>query len=481
MKFFKRIAASVLTLITLVSSVNAENIRLRGLDEYDKSSYSYYLDENLTCTEETLLTFDDADDFSRADAAEGIKDGAIGFTATKDRPQWQIISTDTDSFKLSVTDKLRQTVKLRVYVNDVDLIGCDHDAVYATPQTGSGTLYITLASKKGGLGHTWQHTFYGSGWHEMELSFDCHNVAYDSLDDIDYSNLTSLRVWCIAYEGLELRFDDMRLCTYDNPNYTEPEAPYGGRWLSTCDYDALDGVILTEWYGSCFDLENKTQGSSSVRITGHKENVDHRVCIAVDNVPINYDEDSICFDMYISDPALLGTDWQIRLEHNAQAAHYSMNYNIMTSNVVDEEMRYTYLKKGWNHFQIPFNEMNVNIGAAYKDVFTNDLELTQLMFFIAGTGADEEENYVINYDNFYVAKTADLKAAKAAMKAEREKAEETETTLSETQVSDIVGSSDGPTATLAAGGIGGVLPMIIVAAVIIVGAGAGIALVKRKK
>ena len=44
-------------------------------------------------------------------------------------------------------------------------------------------------------------------------------------------------------------------------------------------------------------------------------------------------------------------------------------------------------------------------------MLTEDLVLTQLMFFIEGTGATEKENYLIKYDNFYVTKTANLKAA----------------------------------------------------------------------
>ena len=202
----------------------------------------------------------------------------------------------------------------------------------------------------------------------------------------------------------------------DNPNYQQPEAPYGGRWLSTCDYDALDGPILTEWYGSYYDLEEKVQGSSSLAITGHMENVDHRVCIGIDDVDVVYAEDTICFDMYISDLALLGTDWQIRLEHNAQAAHYSVNYNMITSSVVNDKMQPTNLKSGWNHIQLPLRKTNVSIGEQYKDQFTNDLTLTQLVFYIAGTGNTEEQNYLIRYDNMYVAKTADLQAAKEALK-----------------------------------------------------------------
>ncbi len=389
------------------------------LDQFDKTSLSYYADANLKYDEDELLGLDGMDDIDYPGSfAVETPDGGtgIGFKTDYNNAHWTLINTPTDSFQLEIDDKFTQTIKMRVYVNDDELMACDHDSVYDTPQVGSQTLYITLASEKGGIGHTWQHTFYGSGWHDIELSFTCHNIAYPNLEKIDYSNLTSLNVWCSAKAGLEVYFDSMRLVTYENPNYKTPEAPYGGRWLSTCDYDALDGPILTEWYGSYFDLEEKVQGSSSLAITGHNENVDHRVCIGIDDVDVVYSEDTICFDMYISDLSLLGTNWQIRLEHNAQAAHYTVNYSMIQSSVVDDKMRSSSLKSGWNHIQLPLNKTNVSIGAGYEDTFTNDLTLTQLVFFIVGTGKTEAQNYLIRYDNMYVAKTADLQAAKQAIK-----------------------------------------------------------------
>ena len=91
-------------------------------------------------------------------------------------------------------------------------------------------------------------------------------------------------------------------------------------------------------------------------------------------------------------------------------------YNMIASSVVDDRMRSTNLKNGWNHIQLPLSKTRVSIGADYVDQFTNDLTLTQLVFYIAGTGKTEEQNYLIRYDNMYVAKTADLQAAKDAMK-----------------------------------------------------------------
>ena len=389
-------------------------VRYPWLNEFDKSTLSMYLGDKLTCTSEDILYFEpefDGIDYPGSDPIEGPVDAGIGYTCLSDLAHWKLVDTGKNAFSMSITNKFTQTVKMWVYVNDIDLMGCDHDAVYGTPQKGSGTLYITLHDDTG-HGHTWQHTFNGSGWHEIELSFTCHNVAYKDLEKINYDNLNRLSIWCIGYEGLEVQFDNMSLCTYDNPGYTIPEAPNGGRWLSTCDFEALDGPILTEWYGSFFDLDEKTQGSSSVAIAGHKENVDHRVCIGINDVPVYYEEDTICFDMYISSLNLLGTDWQIRLEHNAQAAHYAVNYNILKDCAVDENGKPTSLKSGqWNHIRLPLNKTKVVIGEGYAGTFTNDLVLTQLVFYIAGTGTSEAQNYLIRYDNFYVTKTENLPVA----------------------------------------------------------------------
>ncbi|MBR5615198.1 MAG: hypothetical protein IKW66_00105, partial [Clostridia bacterium] len=82
------------------------------LDEFDKSSYAYYLDDKLTMTEEQLLYFDMFDDFEYPGSAEaeGYVDDAIGFTCTKDTPHWSLLNTPVDSFSIEVYDKFAQTV-----------------------------------------------------------------------------------------------------------------------------------------------------------------------------------------------------------------------------------------------------------------------------------------------------------------------------------------------------------------------------------
>lgn len=407
----KKIAALIVAVS--LAAVFAVPAGAKGLTKFDKSSYSEYLDKNLKMKQETIVTFDDMlNQGVGSITSQGKKGNALVSTALSDGTV-TAVNMPAGSFHFSVDDKFRQTVKMWVYVSDIDKLACDHDSVGAV-QEGSGTLWITL-STSGGVGHTWQHTFgaYQSGWHEIELSFLCHNVAYGGLKRIDYSDLNGLNIWCNAKAGLELRFDEMRLVTYSNPNYEGPgEAPYGGRWLSTCDYDALDGANLTEWYGSYYDLEDKTQGSSCLAITGHRENTDHRIGIGVDSVLVNYEEDSICFDMYISDLKLAGSDWQFRLEHNAQAAHYTVNFATILVSAVDGRRRPTALKNGWNHIQIPFKKTGAVIGDGYTKTFADkNFELTQLMFFVAGTGESDKENYVLKYDNIYVAKTADIMAA----------------------------------------------------------------------
>ena len=204
------------------------------VNEHDKTSLSMYLDDKLKAKDTSLFAFDEPESVSRfAYTAENRKgyDNCVGFTLDSNSTHWDVFNLPTDTFSVSIDDKFSQTIKLWVYINDIDLLVCDHDAVYDTPQVGSGTLYITLSDKKGAIGHTWQHTVSGSGWHEIELSFTCHNVAYKNLEKINYENLTQMSLWVNGKAGLELRFEDLRLCNYTNPGYKTPEAPYGGRWL----------------------------------------------------------------------------------------------------------------------------------------------------------------------------------------------------------------------------------------------------------
>lgn len=439
-----------------------------GLNEFDKSSQSMYLDDNLKMTEQTLATFDDMTNQSTGTITNKGKKGNALLVNSPSGGRIDAVNMPSGSLDFAITDKFKQTVKMWVYVNDIDLLVCDHDSVYENPQDGSGTLYINFKTA-GGVAHTWQHTFYGSGWHEIELSFFCHNVSYDNLDKIDYSNINGLYIWCSAKAGLELRFDDMRLVTYSNPNYKEPEAPYGGRWVSTLDYDSLDGANLTEWYGSSFDLEDKTQGSSSLAITGHKENVDHRVCIGVRDVPVNYLEDSLCFDLYLSDLKLVGTHWEMRFEHNAQAAHYAADFSAILSKAYDENGKPTALKAGWNHIRIPLRNTKVNIGEAYTEKFADkNLVLTQMVFYVQGTGESDKENYVIKYDNMYVAKTDVLLGKEDPVAQSSSVAESSEIISSQ----DGEGENDGSKTGLV---IGIVVAVAVVAVVVV------IVLVSKKK
>ncbi|MBP3388798.1 MAG: hypothetical protein J6K98_02875 [Clostridia bacterium] len=433
-----------------------------GLNEFDKSSQSMYLDDNLKMTEQTILTFDDMTNQSVGSITnKGKKGNALAVSSPGDNGHLSVINVPQNSFEFAINDKFKQTIKMWVYVNDIDLLVCDHDSVYDHPQDGSGTLHIAFQSK-GGTAHNWQHTFYGSGWHEIELSFFCHNVSYDSLDNINYDCFNGLTAWCSAKAGLELRFDEMRLVTYSNPNYKEPEAPYGGRWISTLDYDALDGANLTEWYGSYFDLEDKTQGSSSLAITGHKENVDHRVCIGVKDVPVNYLEDTLCFDLYLSDLKLVGTHWEMRYEHNAQAAHYAADFSAIRTKAYDENGKRTSLKAGWNHIRIPLKSTKANIGEAYTEKFADkNLVLTQMVFYVQGTGESDKENYVIKYDNMYVAKTSDLLGKDKPVAQSSSVAESSDVISSE----DGAGENDGPNTGLV---IGIVVAVAVVAVVVII-------------
>jgi len=299
-----------------------------------------------------------------------------------------------DMFEFAVTDKLRQSVKLMVWVNDIDLIHCDHDMVHPDPQKGSATLWVTF-SEGDGPGWTLQHTFAGSGWHELELCFNTTNTWYTTELKVNYSHLTCLRMMCFPEPGLEIKIASPRFVTYSS-DYVCPEAPNGGRWISTCDCTALDGVCLSEWYNSSFDFEEKTFGESSVMIHGHREHEDFRVCVGCRPIPIDRERDVLCFKLFISDTELCGTNWHCRVEDYApHKACIGFGYNDINNGTQGG------LKNGWNTVRIPLSTLKMGYN---KDILGEDWDDFRLSFVtLHVVGESREEEYVLRYDEMYVA------------------------------------------------------------------------------
>ena len=171
-----------------------------------------------------------------------------------------MLGVSSAAFRADVYDRKRLTLKFWIYVNDMTLMEGDKGL------PDHGTIYVRVSSEGGddAAEHGWNHTIEGAGWQEVELSFTCNNTYYAILKACDYRHLNYFRLFCYGRTGLEVRLDDLRLVEY-RAGYTQPPAPFGGHWISTCDCTALDGVLLTEFFGASFDPGCKTGGSTSLR------------------------------------------------------------------------------------------------------------------------------------------------------------------------------------------------------------------------
>lgn len=323
------------------------------------------------------------------------------FSVKFDRDEFQAeaLYTDDDAFSFGIADRRRETVKILAYINDIDLLECDHDMVYKDPQKNFGTLWIVFGkSRDSKYKYSIQHTFKSSGWHMLEISFNTDNIIYEDRCNLDYSEFHYMQIRANVKGGLEMKFAFFDKFSFDNPGYVMPKCPRGGKWLSTCDCESLDGTVLTEWMNSSFDFENKTQGSSSVSITGHKEHVDYRCVWGGLDVPLERENDIFHMDMYIDSLDRVGDDFICRLsqsEGGPGSAVYSFDYRILQkfSNFGGG------LKDGWNEVDVPACEMIESID---KNYFSEPFEyrIEHIVCFWAGASADLD--YTVKYDNMYI-------------------------------------------------------------------------------
>ncbi|MBQ8533957.1 MAG: hypothetical protein IJ462_03910 [Clostridia bacterium] len=326
-------------------------------------------------------------------------DGCVSINFAGDK----LFETENGDVKFSIKDRRRETIKMWVYINDISLLSCDHDSVYDKEQAGSGTLIFSFAeSDRTSNKYRLQHTLEGNGWHLVEISFNTHNNIYEDFIKVDLANIGWMSVTGQGRGALQFKFDGLTKYTYSNDGYTEPECPKNGKWISTCDYDSLDGGILTEWYASSFDLNEKVQGSSSLSLTAHKEHVDFRAVWGGLNVPINRQKDCFHFDIYISDVETIGKVLQARLSHHESggegSAVISFGYDLANScaRAADGSKGF---KNGWNSVDIPVFSMDYNID---KNYYKNgiDYRVEHVVFF--WEGASEDKEYTVKYDNMYI-------------------------------------------------------------------------------
>lgn len=341
----------------------------------------------------------------RTDKKQGK--GAVSVNVPSAKSNAVLLQTKVGVFDFTVTDPYAQNIKMWVYVSDCDAIACDHDAVYDTPQEDSFTLNICFGNSTSGYNYSLQHTMHGSGWQEIDINFATDNVVEKTRKNINW-NFRFLQIRCKTVSGVTVKFDDIRLIQYST-TYQIPECENNGRWISTCDYNALDGGIITEWYGSSFDLDEKSQGTSSLRIDGYPIHVDFRVTFSGMSTQMYYDRDVFCMDMYIDDIKNMSTTFEARIGQNeagsSDYAYYAFSFGLMNRYANGGEG----LKSGWNKLQMPFNKMIPKVCEDYYGEGYRDMIIYKITFFnpaTAYTGADAP--YTFRYDNLYVTDKSNL-------------------------------------------------------------------------
>ncbi len=384
--------------MTVARSLNVSQSRLTALLEKETSGSTYkkqYSDYIKDYYEEQLLSFDDVDfdgavfrqNYSLDETYQREGDGAARIVITAQDKALEQLMWHNNAFDFAVEDLKKTTLKLWVFIEDDDKFTCDHDAGYGR-QENQTTLFFRALDRQGRY-HAWNHTLTGNGWHEIELSFNFNNGVHDGFD---YAHITGFGMMAAAEVGTIVEVDDLRFVTYET-DYEPTTLPEGDRWISECEADALDGLIVQEWYGCSYDLEDKKNGTSSVRCEGDPSVNDFRSIFHVGGVPMNYQEDVLVFWMKVND---LRTVSNLFIELNQVQDTHEYEYGISLAKLQE----YGLSKKAgeWSKIVVPLSDFRQNFK---PDVYGTDENITLnfARFVISGVNG---KSYVVHYDDIYL-------------------------------------------------------------------------------
>ena len=239
-----------------------------------------------------------------------------------------------------------------------------------------------------GRNHCWNHTVTNNGWHQIELSFNVHN-GVDS--DFDYAHINGFWVGLMTYDDVTVMIDAMRGVTYDTDYVPQPiEGEEDGRLISDCEYNALDGAIIQEWYGASYDLDDKMQGASSLHSYGDASVSDFRTIIANLDIRMDRSRDELVFSIKISTPETIESFF-IEL-NQVQDSH-----EISAFFTLDDLRQYGYTgcADAWCEIRIPLSVFSVQLNPGMG----NDITLHNFRFCANATGAGSFE---YNIDHIYL-------------------------------------------------------------------------------
>lgn len=364
-----------------------------------KDSLCRYQEYGIEVRETKLESFDNLHDegwrypagavTNHCDFREGT--GCLSMSCREDG----VLGVSSAAFWADVYDRKRLTLKFWIYVNDMTLMEGDKGL------PDHGTIYVRVSSGGGDdvAEHGWNHTIEGAGWQEVEMSFTCNNTYYAILKACDYRHLNYFRLFCYGKKGLEVRLDDLRLVEY-SAAYTQPPAPFGGRWISTCDCAALDGVLLTEFFGASFDPVCKTGGSTSLRTRGTAAHGDYRLYVGDCGFRLHYQTDVLCFSLCVADIARVREIF-IELNEHQDTHEYEQAFSLAD---------WGYTQNGvWQDIRIPLTAFRQNF---CPSIFgpCEDILLENFRFCVRGTSRTEA--FDVHIDRIYIADVRRLEEAK---------------------------------------------------------------------
>lgn len=358
-----------------------------------KQSYSDYVTEY---EEITLIPFHAGDRgysvlqngfYDKANSIDG--QGALRWNLKGQLPTvTRLISEEKNTFSFDASDRQKSTLKFWLYVSDTDMVACDHDNVYGIQQN-QATFYFRAIDKDGRV-YCWNHTITNNGWHEIELTFNVHNGFTEGFD---FAHVTGFWFGLGTYGDVTIMMDRLRGVHY-RTDYA-PQAIEGGtnpRLISDCEYDALDGAVVQEWYGTSYDLADKVQGRSSLHNCGDSTVNDFRTIVANLEIPMDHERDVLVFHFKVADPLALKN---ILIELNQiQDVH---EFQHMFSLEELKQYGFTGEKDTWCEIRIPLSVFEVSL----KDGLGDTVTLKNFRF--VGWASSDSVTFDYHIDHIYLA------------------------------------------------------------------------------
>ena len=400
-KIVGTIIASVSTLAVIFTAFPVAAVSKASV-AFHKSSLSQYTSQSkLRVTEQLLWDFESSGSYYTLDSSDSTQGSYSGKVSLSSNKSNCYLFSLTNKFSVNASDKKKVTFKVDIWVNDMSLVAHDHEAGY--PQndyTHFGTLYWRLKDKNGrthGINTSVSDNEGKGGWQTMEFSLLHDNGKSSSFD---YSNITGSFIYFNGRAGVTVRVDNLRVCYYSNSGYTADNEgiPSGSRVVSRCDADALDGAVISEWYGTSFDFTHQMFGSSCLAYKACTVD-DYRIFFGEYDFSISQSADYICFWLWLPKGAEISR-WFMEANYTQDNGNEFENPNWSVENLTKHAV--DGFKTGeWNLLQVPLSALKNNNNGR------DSLNLEHFRMVLQSEG----DPFTVYFDNIYFCNATQKEAA----------------------------------------------------------------------